>query len=134
MPSLPTATVADPDVTAMQRHADVCVAAIGGQLTAYLAGAASVHELQSWRAGPVDRATSARAARRLAAVMEVVRIFASDNIVSMLRPWLIDPGVDGDPAPARMIRVDGDDDSAMKALFQTAANWAANHRSVLARA
>jgi hypothetical protein len=107
-------------------HARLCVAVLGEDLTAYIAGADSVRELMTWLGG--EETMPVRATPRLAAAAEVIRSFEIHNVVSMVRPWLRELGPGGQP-PARLIRVEGDDESAMKNVFQAATSWLGSHRA-----
>ncbi|GAB7045985.1 hypothetical protein [Catenuloplanes indicus] len=101
-----------------------CAAALGEELTAYLAGADTVAELDAWRAG-APAPDPARTVVRLAAGTELIRIFAAENLLSHLRHWLreMTDTEDGPLVPARAIRTAGTDIQPIKTVLQAAHFW-----------
>ncbi|BCJ54290.1 hypothetical protein Asp14428_57650 [Actinoplanes sp. NBRC 14428] len=102
--------------------AELCVAVLGSELTAYLAGADSVAQFESWFAGPARPDSPAR--RRLAAAAELITVFETANRTSLAAAWLREV----DPAgyvPARVLRLSEGNDACVKALLETAAAWSA---------
>jgi hypothetical protein len=108
-----------------------CLAALGLELTAYVAGADSTVQFSTW----MERAAEMpeRARQRLAAAAEVVRVFASDNLVSMAGPWLREVGAGGEPPPATAIRDSGDEDRRVGHLIDAAIAWVAGRPARAAR-
>jgi hypothetical protein len=113
--------------TTVDQLAQRCGRVLGRELTAYLAGADSADGFGSWLA-VTDEAARTRVAQRLGAAAEIIRIFAADNVVSLVRAWLREVGPAGEPPAATSIRAAGDDDSAMKNMFQAATYWVAERR------
>jgi hypothetical protein len=100
-----------------------CVPVLGEDMTAYLAGANSVAQFDGWLAGAAEPA----APQRLSAVLQVLRIFAAENLSSYAKEWLRNVGSTG-TAPARIIREAIGDDHAVKDVFLAAAAWIVEHR------
>ena len=97
--------------------ASLCVTALGAELTAYVAGAASVGEFESWFAAGRRPAWPVR--RRLAAAAELVSIFSTANQSALAAAWLreVDPsGV----VPARVLRRSEGDGTTVKDLLEAA--------------
>ena len=107
-----TATVDD--------HADLCVTALGSELTAYLAGAATVREFESWFAAPTRPGYLVR--RRLAAAAEIISVFETANRTGFAAAWLREVDADG-YVPARVLRMSEGDETSVKALLEAAAAW-----------
>src|SRR4051794_6802662 len=100
----------------------LCDMVFGRELTAYLAGAASVGQLASWVAhGAGTRAPL----RRLRVVAEIIYAFAANNRVSAAGPWLR-YARGGRPSPARAIRGLGEDDVQARDIVDDAATFAAH--------
>ncbi|GAA3350555.1 hypothetical protein GCM10020358_76940 [Amorphoplanes nipponensis] len=107
--------------TSVDDDAELCVTALGPELTAYVAGAASVAELKSWMAAPQGPPWQVR--RRLAAAAELVTVFENANQSALTAAWLREL----DPAgyvPARVLRLSDGDEASVKALLETATSWA----------
>jgi hypothetical protein len=103
-----------------------CVPLLGEDMTAYLAGANSVAQFEGWLAGIAEPAART-APLRLSAVLQVLRIFAAENLSSYAKEWLRNVGANG-TAPARTIREAIADDHAVKDVFHAAAVWISDHR------
>jgi hypothetical protein len=103
-----------------------CVPVLGEDMTAYLAGADSVAQFDDWLAGAAEPAART-APQRLSAVLQVLRIFAAENLSSYAKEWLRNVGSTG-TAPARTIREAIGDDHAVKDVFLAAAAWIGDHR------
>ncbi|AGZ45938.1 hypothetical protein [Actinoplanes friuliensis] len=101
-------------------QADLCVTALGRQLTAYVAGAGSVEEFESWFAGRArpDR----RVAGRLSAAAEVISVFEAANRTTLAAAWLREMDPSG-YVPARVLRLSEGDPTTAKALIETAIAW-----------
>ncbi|MER7003924.1 hypothetical protein ABT297_12880 [Dactylosporangium sp. NPDC000555] len=82
---------------------DRCVALLGEELTAYVAGAATVSEFNRWRA---DRHRRAEMAGRLNGAVEVADAFARANRLGAAAGWLREVGAAGveGRSPARLLR------------------------------
>ncbi|OJF12503.1 hypothetical protein EDD30_5056 [Couchioplanes caeruleus] len=104
-------------------HAEVCVTALGNELTAYLAGATTVAEFRSWFAAPTRPGYAVR--RRLAAAAEIVSVFESANHTDLAAAWLREVDAEG-YVPARVLRLSEGDETSVKALLETAAAWTFN--------
>lgn len=107
--------------TSVEDDMALCVTALGTELTAYVAGAATVGEFESWFARGHRPAWQAR--RRLAAAAELVGIFETANQSALTAAWLREV----DPAgyvPARVLRISEGDESSVKALLEAAMAWA----------
>ncbi len=107
--------------TSVEDDATLCVTALGAELTAYVAGAATVAEFWSWLAGGRRPAWPVR--RRLAAAAELVGIFETANQSALAAAWLREV----DPAgfvPARVLRHSDGDEAGTKALLEAALSWA----------
>ncbi|MDP9793737.1 hypothetical protein J2S43_002249 [Catenuloplanes nepalensis] len=102
-----------------------CAAALGEELTAYLAGADTVAELDAWRSGAAAAPDPGRTVVRLAAGTELIRIFAAENLLSHLRHWLreMTDTEEGPLVPARAIRTAGTDIQPIKTVLQAAHFW-----------
>jgi NADPH-dependent ferric siderophore reductase len=98
---------------------DLCLTALGPDLTAYLSGAASVEEFTSWFTGPAVPRPTVR--RRLAAAAEVVATFAVHNRSALAGAWLTE--AEGGAAPALTLRESPAGDPAVKALLAAATAW-----------
>ncbi|MDR7276448.1 hypothetical protein [Catenuloplanes atrovinosus] len=101
-----------------------CAAALGDELTAYLAGADTVAELDAWCAG-LPAPDPGHTIVRLAAGTELIRIFAAENLLSHLRHWLremIDTE-DGPIVPATAIRTATTDVQPIKTVLHAAHVW-----------
>lgn len=110
--------------------ADRCRAALGADLTAYLAGAGSVAEFDSWRTATTAPAC-AHAVVRLVAGVELIRTFAADNLLSHLPHWLremTDTEV-GPLVPARAIRSAGEEIQPIKTVLHAAHTYVTEQRS-----
>lgn len=101
-------------------HAELCVTALGNELTAYLAGATTVAEFRSWFAAPTRPGYAVR--RRLAAAAEIVSVFETANRTDMAAAWLREVDAEG-YVPARVLRLSEGDETSVKALLETAAAW-----------
>ncbi len=120
MPEAPTAVRERPDQLA--HHAAACVSALGRELTAYIAGATTVHELDDWIGEP-DTPDAWAAEQRLAAAADVVETFAVANRTGLAAGWLREvgaSGVDG-RSPARLLR-EAPDETA-KAVLRAAEHY-----------
>jgi len=104
----------------VQDDAALCVTALGAELTAYVAGAATVAEFQSWLAA--DRGPGWQVRRRLAAAAEVVSVFASANQSALAPAWLREMDPTG-YVPARVLRQSEADAISVKALLEAAEIW-----------
>jgi hypothetical protein len=82
---------------------DRCVALLGEDLTAYIAGAASVGEFNRWRG---DRRRWAEVADRINGAVEVAHAFARANRLGAASGWLREVGAAGisGRTPARLLR------------------------------
>ncbi|WP_432989001.1 hypothetical protein [Dactylosporangium sp. CA-233914] len=82
---------------------DRCVALLGEELTAYIAGASTVGEFQRWRG---DRRRWAEFAGRVQGAVEVADAFARANRLGAAAGWLREVGAAGiaGRSPARMLR------------------------------
>ncbi|MFI7540907.1 hypothetical protein [Actinoplanes sp. NPDC049599] len=107
--------------TSVVDDAALCVTALGAELTAYVAGAATVGEFESWLAAGHRPAWPVR--RRLAAAAELVSVFESANQSALAAAWLREMGPDG-AVPARVLRHSGGDDASIKSLLEAAVSWA----------
>jgi hypothetical protein len=112
--------------TELGEAAGECVPVLGEDMTAYLAGADSVAQFESWLAG-IPEPAAHTAPLRLSAVLQVLRIFAADNLSSYAKEWLRNVGASG-AAPARTIREAAGDDHAVKDVFHAATAWINDHR------
>jgi len=91
----------------------LCVTALGADLTAFVAGAESREQFESWLVDPA--AAAPYLALRLAAAVELIDAFATCNRVSLAGPWLSEIGADGQ-VPARLLRAWTGDESLLKTL------------------
>jgi len=107
--------------TSLEDEAALCVTALGPELTAYVAGAGSVAELESWLADPQGPPWQVR--RRLAAAAELVTVFESANQSALTAAWLREVDPTG-YVPARVLRLSSGDEISVKALLEAAAIWA----------
>jgi hypothetical protein len=84
-------------------RAERCVALLGEELTAYIAGAATVGEFDRWRA---DRRRRHEVEERLQAAVDVADAFARANLLGSVAGWLREVGAAGvaDRSPARLLR------------------------------
>jgi hypothetical protein len=91
----------------------VCSSVLGRDLTAYIAGADTVDQLESWLSGD-HGPDSGRARDRLRAAASVIEIFAAVNQVHLAPAWLREVGaVANQPwPPARLIREASSEDAA----------------------
>jgi hypothetical protein len=103
----------------LAEQVDLCLTALGPDLTAYVAGADSVDEFTSWVTGEAFAPASVR--RRLAAAAEVVTTFAADNRSALAGPWLTE-AQDGS-VPARTLRDSAGGEATVKALLAAATAW-----------
>ena len=101
--------------------AALCVTALGAELTAYVAGAASVAEFDSWFAG--GRSPGWLVRRRLAVAAELVSVFEAANQSALAAAWLRELDPTG-YVPARVLRLASGDEAGMKSLLEAAAIWA----------
>lgn len=104
----------------VDNHAELCVAALGAELTAYLAGAASVAEFESWFTPPARPDGSV--ARRLAAAAEIISVFEAANRTALTGAWLREVDPSG-YVPARVLRLSEGDEISVKALLEAAGAW-----------
>jgi len=107
--------------TSVEDDAALCVTALGAELTAYVAGAATVAEFESWFAA--GRRPAGQIRRRLAAAAELVSVFETANQSALAAAWLREV----DPAgyvPARVLRLSSGDETSVKALLEAAVVWA----------
>jgi hypothetical protein len=102
-------------------------AVLGDDLTAYVAGADSIGQLDIWVSSR-DVTVRQRVLRRLIAAGDVIRIFSADNLLSFARPWLREVGPAGQPAPARLLRRHGEDHRAVKHVLHSATQWVGERR------
>jgi hypothetical protein len=114
-------TAADLRVAAVE-----CVPVLGEDMTAYLAGADSVAQFEGWLAG-ISEPAARTAPSRLSTVLQVLHIFAADNLSSYVKEWLRNVGAGGS-APARTIREAVGDDHAVKDVLHAATTWISDHR------
>lgn len=117
----------DLDAADLEQLANSCALAVGSNLTAFVAGSDSVADFRSVVAGR-DRDRRERARKRLRVAAEVIRLFAGENMVSLVGPWLSDVPGNGLPAPARTIRERGDDADAINGLVKAASGWLTERR------
>lgn len=116
-----TATVVDRvGYTSVDDDAALCVTALGAELTAYVAGAATVAELESWLAA--ERGPRWQVRRRLAAAAEIVNVFSGANQSALAPAWLREMDPTG-YVPARVLRYSEADEISVKALLEAAAIW-----------
>jgi hypothetical protein len=80
-----------------------CVSLLGEELTAYIAGAATVSEFHRWRG---DRRRWAEFAARIQGAVEVADTFARANRLGAAAGWLREVGAAGvaGRSPARLLR------------------------------
>src|SRR2546430_156423 len=102
-------------------------AVLGEDLTAYVAGADSIGQLDTWVVSR-DVSVRQRVLRRMLAAGDVIRIFSADNLLSYARPWLREIGPGGQPAPARLLRRHADDHHAVKDVLNAATDWVDRRR------
>lgn len=122
-------TALSPSTTELPGLAGRCAAALGRELTAYLAGADTVAEFEAWCAGaPVPERE--HTVVRLAAGAELIRTFAADNLLSRLPHWLreMTDTEDGPLVPARAIRSAGADVQPIKTVLEAAHVWVTMRR------
>jgi len=107
--------------TSVEDDMALCVTALGAELTAYVAGAATVGELESWFTA--GRRPAPQVRRRLAAAAELVGVFEAANQSALAAGWLreVDPA---GHVPARVLRLSDGDESSVKALLEAAMTWA----------
>jgi hypothetical protein len=91
----------------------LCRTVLGADLTAYVVGAESREQFESWLVDPA--AATPYLALRMAAAVELIDAFATCNQVSLAGPWLSDVGADG-RVPARLLRGWTGDESLLKTL------------------
>src|SRR3954465_10155 len=99
---------------------DLCLTALGPELTAYLSGAGSAEEFASWFTAPALARATVR--RRVAAAADVVNIFATFNRTALAAAWLRDVDENGN-APASTLRHSIATEPTVKALLAAAAAW-----------
>jgi hypothetical protein len=117
-----TATVAERvGHASVEDDAALCVTALGAELTAYVAGAATVAEFESWLAP--GRRPPWPVRRRLAAAAELVSIFETANQSALAAAWLREMNPDGF-VPARILRHSDGDGTTVKALLEAGLTWA----------
>lgn len=106
-----------PGITTPDDAAALCVTVLGADLTAYLAGAGSVDELDRWRAEPT--AADHLFGVRVAAAADVIDTFAAYNRISLAGAWLreVDPELG---IPAKVLRYSAADRTAIKDLVAAA--------------
>jgi len=104
----------------VQDDAALCVTALGAELTAYVAGAATVAEFESWLAA--ERGPDRQVRRRLAAAAELVSVFSSANQSALAPAWLREMDPTG-YVPARVLRQSEADAISVKALLEAAEVW-----------
>jgi len=104
----------------VQDDAALCVTALGAELTAYVAGAATVAEFESWLAA--ERGPDRQVRRRLAAAAELVSVFSSANQSALAPAWLREMDPTG-YVPARVLRQSEADAISVKALLEAAETW-----------
>jgi hypothetical protein len=104
----------------VQDDAALCVTALGAELTAYVAGATTVAEFESWLAA--ERGPDWQVRRRLAAAAELVNIFESANQSALAPAWLREMDPTG-YVPARVLRLSSADAISVKALLEAAEIW-----------
>jgi hypothetical protein len=102
-------------------------AVLGEDLTAYVAGADSIGQLDTWVISR-DATVRQRVLRRMLAAGDVIQIFSADNLLSFARPWLREIGPGGQPAPARQLRGHADDNHAVKDVLNAATDWVGRRR------
>jgi hypothetical protein len=107
--------------TSVEDDAALCVTALGAELTAYVSGAATVGEFESWFTGGHRPPWPAR--RRLAAAAELVGVFESANRSALAAAWLREMDPTG-YLPARVLRLSEGDGTSVKALLEAAEIWA----------
>jgi hypothetical protein len=107
--------------TSVEDDAALCVTALGAELTAYVAGASTVAELESWLAAAQGPSPQVR--RRLAAAAELVNVFEGANQTALAAAWLREMDPTG-YVPARVLRRSEGDEISVKALLEAATIWA----------
>ncbi len=107
--------------TFAEEDAELCVTALGAELTAYVAGAVSVAEFESWLSGA--RRPPWQVRRRLAAAAELVTVFEAANQSALAAAWLREMDPTG-YVPARVLRFSSGDETSVKALLEAAEIWA----------
>jgi hypothetical protein len=100
--------------------AALCVTALGPELTAYVAGAATLAEFESWFTG---HRPPRQVRRRLAAAAELVSVFETANQSALAAAWLREVDPTG-YVPARVLRQSEGDEISVKALLEAATIWA----------
>jgi hypothetical protein len=95
-------------------YARVCVEVLGAELTAYVAGADTVAEFDSWFRAP---AQPAEVQRRLAAAAEIVSVFEMANKSACASAWLREMDEVG-YVPARVLRQSTGDEISVKSLLE----------------
>jgi len=100
--------------------ADLCVTTLGSELTAYVAGADSVREFESWFAAPQPPSRLIR--RRLAVAAALIDVFEAANRTAMAAAWLRELDTAG-RIPARVLRGFQGDEAGAKALLEAAMTW-----------
>jgi len=105
----------------VDNHAELCVAALGAELTAYVAGATTVSEFESWFTAPAR--PDGRVRRRLAAAAEIISVFETANRTAVTGAWLREVDATG-YVPARVLRLSDGDEVSVKALLEAAIAWA----------
>lgn len=106
--------------TSVEDDAALCVTALGAELTAYVSGAATVAEFESWFAGGSWPAEPVR--RRLAAAAELINVFETANQSALAAAWLREMDPTG-YVPARVLRISEGDEVSVKSLLEAAAIW-----------
>lgn len=105
----------------VEDDAALCVTALGAELTAYVAGAATVAEFESWLVAGQPPAWQVR--RRLAAAAELVSVFETANQSALAAAWLREMDPTG-YVPARVLRLSEGDETSVKSLLEAATIWA----------
>jgi hypothetical protein len=117
-----TAAVADRvGHASVEDDAALCVTALGAELTAYVAGADTVAQFESWFTD--GRRPVRQVRRRLAAAAELVGVFETANQSALAAAWLRELDPTG-YVPARVLRISEGDETSVKALLEAAAIWA----------
>ena len=108
-------------LTSAGDDAALCITALGPELTAYVAGAKTVAQLESWLAAVQGPAPQVR--RRLSAAAELVTTFEVANRSALVAAWLREQ----DPAgfvPARALRFSDGDKTSVQGLLDAGEMWA----------
>lgn len=105
----------------VDNHAELCVTVLGTELTAYVVGATTVSEFESWFTAPAR--PDSRVQRRLAAAAEIINVFETANRTALAGAWLREVDASG-RVPARVLRRSEGDEVSVKALLEAATAWA----------